>query len=154
MRNQDSHSQEERLLAALAHGTIVTGAIGPVAGILIYITQKEKSTYAAGQALQAALYQLIGLVIAIIAWSCWGGFYALSLVPLITNPEQYNDAPPLIFWIGLGSMVIPFIVMAIWGLYGLFGAVRTWLGADFRYIIIGRLMEKQLGAVVQSPQKQ
>jgi uncharacterized Tic20 family protein len=130
---------EEHLLAALAHALIVTGAIGPVAGLLIYITQKEKSTYTARQALQAIFYQLTGLIVLIVIWSCWGVFYALTFIPLITNAEQYQEAPPPIFWIGLGSMILPLVVMGIWGLYGLYGAVQVWLGKDFHYAFIGRL---------------
>jgi hypothetical protein len=101
--------------------------------------QKEKSVFAARQALQAALYQLLGLVVTIVVWSCWGLFYALTFIPLITDAEKYSDAPPPIFWVGLGSMVIPFIIMGLLGLYGLYGAVQVWLGADFRYVFIGRL---------------
>jgi hypothetical protein len=132
-------SQEERLLGGLAHASVITGAIGPAVGLLIYLTQKEKSPYAARQSLQAALYQLVGLVVIIGAWSCWGFFYALTFIPLIANPDQYRDTPPPIFWVGLGSMVIPFIVMGLWGLYGLYGAIRVWTGADFRYAFLGRL---------------
>ncbi|MCB9420592.1 MAG: DUF4870 domain-containing protein [Ardenticatenaceae bacterium] len=144
MTSEKSYSQEERLLAALAHAAIITGMIAPVAGLLIYITQKEKSSYAAGQGMQAAIYQLLGLLVMILAWSCWGVFYTISLIPLIANADQYNDAPPAIFWVGLGSMVCPFIVMALWGLYGLWGAVRAWTGADFRYLVIGQVVEKRL----------
>jgi hypothetical protein len=139
MTVKHEYSQEERLLGGLAHASVVTGAIGPAVGLLIYLTQKEKSAFAARQSLQAALYQLVGLGVMIVAWSCWGFFYALTFIPLITNAEQYQDAPPPIFWVGLGSMVIPLFIMGLWGLYGLYGAVRVWVGADFRYVFIGRL---------------
>ncbi len=144
MTSEQNQPQEARLLAALAHAAIITGMIAPLAGLLIYITQKEKSAYAATQGLQAAIYQLVGLLVMILAWSCWGVFYTLSLVPLMVNPDQYNDAPPPIFWLGLGSMFCPFIVMALWGLYGLWGAVRAWMGTDFRYFVIGQLVENRL----------
>jgi uncharacterized Tic20 family protein len=144
MASEKSYSQEERLLAALAHAAIITGMIAPVAGLLIYITQKEKSAYAAEQGLQAAIYQLLGLLVMILAWSCWGVFYMISLIPLMADADKYNNAPPPIFWIGLVSMVCPFIVMALWGLYGLWGAVRAWTGADFRYLVIGQMVENRL----------
>ena len=139
MTVEHEYSQEERLLGGLAHASIVTGAIGPAVGLLIYLTQKEKSTYAARQSLQAVLYQLVGLVVMIVAWSCWGFFYALTFIPIITNADQYRDAPPPIFWVGMGSMIIPFFIMGLWGLYGIYGAIRVWTGADFRYVFIGRL---------------
>lgn len=145
MTAHNEYSQEERLLAAIAHASVITGAIGPVVGLLIYITQKEKSAYAAGQGLQAAIYQLIGLLVMILVWSCWFGFYMLTLIPVI-NAEQSNDAPPPIFWVGLVSMICPFIIMGLWMLYGLYGAVRTWTGADFRYAVIGRLVEERFTA--------
>jgi uncharacterized Tic20 family protein len=144
MTTQEAYTQEERLLAALAHVAVLTGAIAPVAGILIYLTRKEKSAYAAGQALQAAVYQLLGLLVMIIAWSCWGFFYALTFIPIIRYADQYQDAPPPIFWVGMGSMIIPFMVMGLWGLYGLYGGWRTWQGADFRYAIVGRLVSEKL----------
>ena len=144
VKSEKSYSQEERLLAALAHAAIITGMIAPIAGLLIYITQKEKSAYAARQGMQAAIYQLLGLLVMILAWSCWGIFYTISLIPLMVNADQYHDAPPPIFWIGMGSMICPFIVMALWGLYGLWGAVRAWTGADFRYFVIGQMVENRL----------
>jgi uncharacterized Tic20 family protein len=144
MTGKEQFTQEERLLAALAHVAVVAGAIAPIAGIVIYLTQKEKSAYAAGQALQAAVYQLLGLLVIIVVWSCWGFFYALSFIPIIANIDQYQDAPPPIFWVGLGSMIIPFIAMGLWGLYGLYGGLRAWQGADFRYAVVGRLVAERL----------
>lgn len=146
MTSKENQSQEARLLATLAHAAIITGMIAPIAGLLIYITQKEKSAYAARQGLQAAIYQLVGLLVMILAWSCWGVFYMLSLVPIIVNADQYADAPPPIFWVGLVSMICPFIIMALWGMYGLWGAVRTWTGADFRYLVIGQMVENRLAS--------
>jgi hypothetical protein len=55
----------------------------------------------------------------------------------VQNAEQYSDAPPPLFWIGLGSVLVPFAVMVAWGLYGLWGALAAWRGKDFRYAIIG-----------------
>ena len=137
-------TQEERLLASLAHASIILNMMGPIAGLLIYITQKEKSAYVARQALQATLYQLAGVIALIIAWSCWGVFYSLTLIPLIADADKYNDAPPPIFWIGMCSMICPFIVMGAWFVYGLYGGVRTWTGREFRYALVGRMVEGRL----------
>ena len=143
MNHQENKSVENRLLAALAHGSAVTQGIGILVGILVYITQRDKSRYAAFQALQAAVFQLINLVITIGMWLVWGVFYGLSMIPLIklteANPEA---APPAIFWISLGSMVIPLIYMVLVGLYGLWGALCTWQGKDFRYLLIGSWLER------------
>ncbi len=144
MTAKNEYTQEERLLAALAHAAIITGMIAPVAGLLIYVTQKEKSAYAARQGLQAAIYQLIGLSIMMLVWSCWGVFYMISLIPLMANADKYQDAPPPVFWVGLGSMICPFIFMAIWGLYGFWGTVQAGMGREFRYAVVGQMVERRL----------
>ena len=138
--SQETRSAEERLLAALAHGSIVASGLGLIVGVLVYINQREKSRYAAFQALQAAVYQLISLLIIVGLWIVWSVLYTVSLIPMFDLPD--NAAPPPIFWIGLGSMVIPFAVMFVIGLYGLWGALRTWRGRDFRYALVGPGLEK------------
>lgn len=135
--------QESRLLAAVAHAAVVAQGLGLLVGILVYISQRDRSRYAAFQALQAAVYQLISLIIIIGSWVVWGIFYALTWIPLFMQIESAPDAPPPpLFWVGLGSMVIPFALMIILGLYGLWGALRTWQGADFRYALVGRALER------------
>jgi uncharacterized membrane protein len=133
-------STEARLLAAVAHGSIVAQGLGLVVGILVYINQREKSRWTAFQALQAAAYQLLSLLVIIGMWVVWSIFYALSFIPLIGLPEGAD--PPLLFWAGLISMVIPLLVMVVLGLYGLWGALRAWQGRDFRYAVIGAWLER------------
>jgi uncharacterized Tic20 family protein len=140
---QENISTENRLLAALAHGSVVTQGLGILVGVVVYITQREKSRYAAFQGLQAAVYQLVNLIIVIGMWVVWGFFYGLSILSLIKLEETNPDAaPPAIFWIAMISMVIPLIYMVLVGLYGLWGALRTWQGKDFKYLIIGSWLEK------------
>ena len=140
---QENISTENRLLAALAHGSVVTQGLGILVGVVVYITQREKSRYAAFQGLQAAVYQLVNLIIVIGMWVVWGFFYGLSILSLIKLEETNPDAaPPAIFWIAMISSVIPLIYMVLVGLYGLWGALRTWQGKDFKYLIIGSWLEK------------
>ena len=55
-------TQDERLVSALAHLTILLPLIGIIAPIIIYVTQREKSKFIAFQALQALAYQLVLLL--------------------------------------------------------------------------------------------
>ena len=105
---QENKSTESRLLAALAHGSVVAQGIGILVGVVVYITQREKSRYAAFQGLQAAVFQLLNLIIIMGMWLIWGVFYGLSMIPLIQQADANPDAaPPAIFWISMISMVIP-----------------------------------------------
>jgi uncharacterized Tic20 family protein len=140
-------SQDERVLASLAHGSILLGVLtsgvgGIGAALLIWLAQREKSTYAAFQALQAAVYQVVTILVNVVVWTCWGlAWMAMLLPPLLANPTAYENAPPAGLWIGLLLLVMPAGISVLTVLYGLWGAVRCWGGDDFRYSIIGRWLE-------------
>jgi len=140
--------QEERVLAGLAHGSILLGTFtngigGIAAALVIWLTQKETSAYAAGQALQALIYQIAITILTWLLWCCWGiAWLAMFLPPLIVNPDAYQTAPPPGMWVGLGLMLVPFGIMGLTTLYGLWGAARCLSGHDFKYAIIGRWLEK------------
>jgi uncharacterized Tic20 family protein len=144
--NETKPSTEERVMAAIAHClVIVVYGLGAVGAVVIWLLQKEKSKYVAFQALQAAVYQLVGLLVQLIGWSCWGCLYGLSFIPMIANAEKYKEAPPpIFFFISLGLMVLPLGLMGLWMLYGLWGALRAFQGRDFRYIVLGRMLERYL----------
>ena len=149
MSQEATVSRDERVLAGLAHGSILLGVFsngvgGIVAALVIWLIQKEKSAYVAAQALQAMVYQVATFILTMIVWCCWVAlFLMLLLPPVMANPEAYEYAPPPGLWLGLFSMFIPF---AIWGLtilYGLWGAVRCLGGHDFKYALIGNWLGSQ-----------
>jgi len=137
-------SQEERVLAAVAHGSIVLGLLpsglgGIAVALVIWLTQKEESAYAAFQALQAAVYQVVTFVVSLLTWVCWGmAWMAMLLPPLFLNPAAYDKAPPVGLWVGLLLLVAPIAVSVLIVLYGLWATVRCLGGQDFEYAIIGR----------------
>lgn len=141
-------SQEERVLAAVAHGSILlsllTSGLGgiPVA-LVIWLTQKEESAYAAFQALQAAVYQVVTFVVSVSIWVCWGmAWMAMLLPPLFLNPGAYDKAPPAGLWVGLLLLVVPIAVSVLLVLYALWGTVRCLGGHDFEYAVIGRWLAR------------
>jgi len=136
-------SREECLMAAIAHASVIVFGPGILVGVVIWLTQKEKSPYASRQGLQATLYQLLGMIVITALWTVWGIFYALTWIPIVQNPEQFEDTPPPIFWIGLASMVVPLMFMLAWALYGLWGALKSLRGHDFRYALIGNLLTSE-----------
>ena len=139
----ENPSSEERFMAAISHAAVVVFGPGILVGVFIWLTQKEKAVYASKQGLQAAIFQLIGMIVTMAIWVLWGIFYALTWIPFVSNPELLDGPPPPIFWIGMISMVVPLLVMLAWSMYGLWGAVLAYRGQDFRYILIGKLLPKE-----------
>lgn len=119
---------DERTWAMLAHLSsllnLVTGFLGPVAALLIYLIFKDRSRYVAYQSLQSMLFQLIvwigGGILTGLAWTI-SGILAAVVIGLFLMPFAC-----LISLIPAAGMV-----------YSVIAGVQTSQGADFRYWLIG-----------------
>lgn len=120
--------QDERLWAMLSHLSVllnlVTGFLGPIAALLIYLIYKDRSKYVAFQSMQAFVFQMVwwigGGILAAITWTLGG----LLLVILVGC---------LLFPLALLFTLMPLVALV----YGVVGAVETNQGRDFRYWLIG-----------------
>lgn len=146
---EETRTTDERVLASLAHGSILLGlftnGLGGIAtSLAIWLTQREKSDYVARQALQALVYQIATFVITLTAFSCWGlTWLGLTLPPLLVNGQAYQNAPPPGMFAGLGLLFCPLALGLITILYSLFGALRCLSGHEFEYIIVGSWLARQ-----------
>ncbi len=140
MQSQSNLGTENRLLAALAHASVAMQGLGVLVGVVVYFNQREKSRFAAYQALQAAIYQLLNLILIGVLWVAWGIYYTLSMTSMIRSADQ--SGPPPEFFVALGSTAIPIVVMLIVIVYGLWAAIKVWQGRDFRYPWLGAWLER------------
>ena len=142
-------AQNDKIMAALAHVSALLPLMGVIAPIIIWATQKDKSEFVAFQALQAIAYQLL----MILAWFVGMGCYMLSFfatfltIPFAGNGSESTPSSPF-FMLGF---LIPFIIFgaifvggAIFILYGVVGAIMTFQGKNFRYIILGNRLSSYL----------
>jgi uncharacterized Tic20 family protein len=119
---------EERTWAMLAHLSVllnlVTGFLGPVAALIIYLVYRDRSRYVAYQSLQSLIMQLIlwigGGILAAIVWSIVG-VLAVVVIGICLIPIAI-----LISALPLAAIV-----------YGVIGAIQTNQGQDFRYWLVG-----------------
>jgi uncharacterized Tic20 family protein len=132
-------NSENRLLAALSHASVVMQGLGILVGVLVYVTQRDKSRFAAYQALQAAVYQMANLILIGLLWMVWSVFYGLSITTMMSNPRA---TPTPFFMISLGAMLIPIAIMLVVDAFGLWGALRTWQGREFHYPLLGKWLER------------
>ena len=143
-------SQNDKIMAALAHVSALLPLMGVIAPIIIWATQKDKSEYVAFQALQAITYQLLMILV----WFVGMGSYMLSFfttfltIPFAGGNGEGDPSTAPIFLVGF---LVPFIIFgaifvggALFIIYGLIGAFQTFQGKDFRYIIIGNRLANYL----------
>ena len=127
---------EERTWAMLAHLSIllnlVTGLLGLVGALIIYMVYQNRSRYVAYHALQSLIFQLIvwlgGGILTAIAWTITGVLSAV-LVGLLCIPIAL-----VISLVPLGGIV-----------YGVVGGIQCSQGQDFRYWLVGDWVRGTLG---------
>jgi uncharacterized Tic20 family protein len=120
--------QDERTWAMLAHlsvlANLVTGFLGPIGALVIYLVYKDRSRYVAYQSMQSFVFQLIawigGGILAGIAWAVSGVLSAV-LIGCLCMP------------VALILSLIPFAAL----IYGVIGAIQCNQGQDFRYWLVG-----------------
>jgi uncharacterized Tic20 family protein len=141
-------NQNDKIMAALGHISALLPLFGLIAPIIIWATQKEKSKYVSFQALQAIAYQLIMIFAYFLAMGCYmiSFFSTFLTIPFAEQGSDPSASP--IFMIGF---LIPFFIFgiifiggALFIIYGILGAIYTIQGKDFRYVFIGKRVEKFL----------
>jgi len=143
--NVSGISQEHRLLAALSHASILFTGFGVFVPLVIYFLQKKKSTFLAFHALQAFIFQLIGILISFLIPFCLLG---VIFIPAF-GPSLVGKDMPFEPFLGIYLILITVITMLLtfgslaYMIYGVIGVIRVYQGKNFRYLIIGRQIEKR-----------
>lgn len=141
-------TSDERLMAAMAHGSIMIPYIGLLAPIFIWVTQKDKSEFVRFQALQALAFQVLLIAVSILGFACYFGSFIIPFIAtaVLQTTHSSNLGPEALL------MVLPFLVFGLIGLlslalgiYGIVAAVMNLTGKDFRYIFIADMVERYLG---------
>jgi uncharacterized protein len=120
---------DEHTWGMLAHLSVllnlVTGFLGPVVALVIYLVYKDRSRSIAYQALQSMIFQLIW-------WHC-GGILA-GICGAIAGIFFWTIIIPIVF----GLMACLFALLPLGALiYGIIGATQVNQGRDFKYWLVG-----------------
>ena len=146
-------SQDERVMAALSHISVVLPFMGVIGPIVIWATQKYKSPFVAFQSLQAIAYQLTMTLSWFLGMGCsmfpFFSIFAISAIAVATHKGNELIMPPLLgipLFLPFVIMPAEFAVMIIFEVYGVIAAIRSFQGKPFRYAIIGRRVERFLNS--------
>lgn len=126
---------DERQFAMFAHlgvlVNLVSGFLGPLVPLVIYMMYKDRSRYVAYQSLQALIFQLV--------WWVGGG--------ILTGVAWFITS--ILSTVLIGILCIPFAcvisAMPLVALgYGIYGGIQTSQGQDFKYWLVGDWVRKTL----------
>ena len=119
-------TQEEKTMSVLAHLSIflnlVTGFLGPVAALIIWLVYKDRSQSVAFHALQSMWYQIGWLVVLAVGWTVTG-LLTLILIGFLLIPVMAIVS------------VVPFVHAA-------YAAYRVSRDDGYRYPIAADLVER------------
>ncbi len=150
-----SVTQEDKILAALAHSMVILPVIGLPAPVLIWATQKERSSFVRFQTLQATAYQFLEVLGYFLCMGCYmfstfGMMFLASFLGFAAQGKEpaagvFPAAPLVLFNLATFAVfaLLLLICLAFMG-YGLYGAWAALQGRDFRYILIGPRVERYL----------
>jgi uncharacterized Tic20 family protein len=115
-------SAGEKVMAAMAHLSILMPHFGILAPLVIWLVNNDSAPYAAYQAKQAFFFHLL---LVVLFWVLFVGAIVFGIVTF-----------------GWGAL--PFIpILLCWylvaGIYGIVAAVKSLEGRDFRYLFIGQV---------------
>ena len=137
-------SSDEKVMAALAHGSIFLMFLGPVVPVILWASQRKKSKYVNFHALQAMGYQALIFWLWILAMILVMILFLVLIPLLITLVERTGDPTLIPFVFQLPIFIIVFGLIGFTFVTGIVGAVSCLLGREFRYPFLGRWLERYL----------
>lgn len=143
MNAETRSTQDERIMAALAHGAVLLPMWGLILTGVIWATQREKSEYVRQQGVQALAWQVTELVGMFIGMGCYFisfffGFFAIALTERMGSAPFFFPVFPLLSFGFIFLLIIFFMVV------GLIAAVQSLQGRPFTYPFVGRRVRAYL----------
>jgi uncharacterized Tic20 family protein len=126
MQTMTMGPKDENTWSVLAHLSVflnlVTGFLGPVAALVMWLMYKDRSPKVSFHALQSAVYQVAWIVVLAVGWSV-AGLLTVILVGFLLFPVM------------IVLTVVPFVHMA-------YAAYKVNQGVDYRYPWVADLLER------------
>ncbi len=120
---------EDKVLAGVTHLGILAGWVGLLITLAIYLFRRDQSNFVKRSAMQAMGYQVCALIIMGIVGVVFGSSLLLGVfaAKLVTT--------------SIVSLALIKIVLVVVYALGIWGAIRSFLGENFKYPLIGDFIE-------------
>jgi uncharacterized Tic20 family protein len=137
-------SSDEKILAALAHGSVFLMFLGPIVPVILWASQRKKSKYVSFHALQAMGYQALYFWLWIVVWILVMILFVflIPLLSLLMESSRDTEMFPLLVQVPIFLLIFGFL--GLFFILGIAGAFACLLGHDFRYPLLGRWLERYL----------
>ncbi len=141
---EHSPTSDEKIMAALSHGSVFLMFLGPVVPAMVWAFQRKKSKYVRFHALQAMGYQALLFWLWIVITILIMGLAMCLIFPLsiFVTAKSHNTMPAAMLGFQFLIFLLMFGSIGLFFLTGIIGAILCVLGRDFRYPVIGNRLER------------
>jgi uncharacterized Tic20 family protein len=156
MENNTQIDKQERILASILHLSAAIPVFGIFLPLLVWIFKKDKSGFLSFQSLQSLVYQGTGILTFIIGMLLYilsffvvfaGSFFTLAIT------GGHSDPPPIFFILFFLPLLVFFLIIIFYVFYVIYciiGCIKILKKGDFKYIFIGKKLEKYLKEEISS----
>jgi uncharacterized Tic20 family protein len=151
-------SDDERLWAAIAHGSVWITLLGGAASIgmalpisvfiplAVYFAFRRRSDYVAFHALQAFVLQLVGTLGALILLTVGGIIWTIGFIVALLAMLILIGFVLVPLWgiVGIALLIAAALMPLAMLFLGTLAAIETYQGRDYRYPAIARWVDRQL----------
>lgn len=149
-------AKEEQIIAGIVYFSSIIPFIGMIIPFVCWIINRDKSDFLIFHSLQALLFQAILSITNICMFLLYFlSFFASFLIGFGTAAASGNQEPGPLFFI---SFLIPFVVFFLmfaffflFSAYGITAGVVIILKGDFKFIVLGKALEKYLLKPMSAP---
>ena len=143
-----TYTSEERVMAGLAHISVVMIGWGIIVPVIVWVTEREKSRFASFQALQALAYQLLFMLLYMIC-SFGAMIPAMGVQLLVFNvPNSSDSVAPYFALTPVLAMLAIFCFLGLYILVGIIGSIMSFTGKDFHYPLLGTWIARYLSSAI------
>lgn len=143
-------ASEERFVAAMAHFAIVYPFWGMMPSVIFLLIPEGRSRYMKFHALQTIIFQLIStiatVVLSLISFIFFINLLINVAMPLVQNYGKFQPGPEILMpiFLFLFCLILSLLLLPLYQIIGQWAGLRLLLGHEYRYSIIGRLVERWL----------
>ncbi len=144
MNNELTTTQDERLLAALSHISVLLPLWGLILSGMVWATQREKSAYVRQQGAQAVGWQVAEILLLLVGFGCYLFSFVFVFLGIMASTGGGDPEPPLLVFAPFLILFLILGLFAVFMLTGLYGAIRSLQGREFAYPVVGRRVRNYL----------
>jgi uncharacterized Tic20 family protein len=132
----------DRWVAAMSHASIVMNVTGAFLPLLVWFTERKRSAFLNFQGLQAALFQLLGILLFFAAYAVYlFGILVVFVGTLVISGSTDSGGFVVLMVVGLAVFLL-FLALALLvpllQILGQWAALQILRGHDYEYPLIGR----------------